>query len=75
MNILGICAGQGGLLFPFRKHLLGNIEPRTVFHTNCESQWKANFKDIPFYKGYNLPEFDEKVDVILSSPDCGMSSI
>lgn len=75
MNVLGICAGQGGLLFPFRKHLLGNIEPRTVFHTNCESQWKANFKDIPFYKGYNLPEFDEKVDVILSSPDCGMSSI
>lgn len=75
MNVLGICAGQGGLLFPFRKHLLGNIEPRGVFHTNCESQWKVNFGDIPFYKGYNLPEFDEKVNVILSSPDCGMSSI
>lgn len=75
MNVLGICAGQGGLLFPFRKHLLGNIEPRGVFHTPGEEQWKTNFKGVPFYKGYNLPEFDEKVDVILSSPDCGMSSI
>lgn len=75
MNVLGICAGQGGLLFPFRKHLLGNIEPRGVFHTPGEEQWKTNFKGVPFHKGYNLPEFDEKVDVILSSPDCGMSSI
>lgn len=75
MNVLGISAGQGGLLFPFRKHLLGNIEPRGVFHTPGEEQWKANFKDIPFYKGYCLQEFDEKVDIIISSPDCGASSI
>lgn len=75
MNVLGICAGQGGLLFPFRKHLLGNIEPRGVFHTPGEEQWKANFKDVPFYKGYCLQEFDEKVDIIISSPDCGASSI
>lgn len=75
MNVLGVCAGQGALLFPFRKHLIGNIEVRGVFHTPGEEQWKTNFKGVPFYKGYNLPEFDEKVDVILSSPDCGMSSI
>lgn len=75
MNVLGISAGQGALLFPFRKHLLGNIEPRGVFHTPGEEQWKANFKDIPFYKGYCLQEFDEKVDIIISSPDCGASSI
>ena len=75
MNVLGISADQGGLLFPFRKHLLGNIEPRGVFHTPGEEQWKANFKDIPFYKGYCLQEFDEKVDIIISSPDCGASSI
>lgn len=78
-NLLGVSAGQGALLFPFIKSkkykLLGNIEPRGVFHTNCESQWKANFKDIPFYKGYCLQEFDEKVDIIISSPDCGASSI
>ena len=74
-TVLGISAGQGALLFPFRKHLLGNIEPRGVFHTPGEEQWKANFKDIPFYKGYCLQEFDEKVDIIISSPDCGASSI
>lgn len=75
MNVLGISAGQGALLFPFRKHLLGNIEPRGVFHTPGEEQWKANFGDIPFYKGYGLQEFDEKIDIIISSPDCGASSI
>ena len=75
MKVLGISAGQGGLLFPFRKRLLGNIEPRGVFHTPGEEQWKANFKDVPFYKGYCLQEFDEKVDIIISSPDCGASSI
>lgn len=75
MNVLGISAGQGGLLFPFRKHLLGNIEPRGIFHTPGEEQWKANFKDVPFYKGYCLQEFDEKVDIIISSPDCGASSL
>lgn len=75
MNVLGVCAGQGALLFPFRKHLIGNIEVRGVFHTPGEEQWKANFGDIPFYKGYCLQEFDEKVDIIISSPDCGASSI
>lgn len=75
MNVLGISAGQGALLFPFRKHLLGNIEPRGVFHTPGEEQWKTNFKGVPFYKGYCLQEFDEKVDIIISSPDCGASSI
>ena len=54
MNVLGVCAGQGALLFPFRKHLIGNIEVRGVFHTPGEEQWKANFGDIPFYKGYNI---------------------
>lgn len=75
MNVLGVCAGQGALLFPFRKHLIGNIEVRGVFHTPGEEQWKANFGNIPFYKGFCLQEFDEKVDVIISSPDCGASSI
>lgn len=75
LRVLGVCAGQGALLFPFKKNLLGNIEIRGVFHTPGEEQWKANFKDVPFYKGYCLQEFDEKVDIIISSPDCGASSI
>lgn len=77
-NLLGICAGQGALLFPFLRskkfNLLGNIEPRPVFHTKSESQWKANFKGIPFLKGYELPE-DWHPDIILSSPDCGSCSV
>ena len=75
MNVLGISAGQGALLLPFRKHLLGNIEPRGVFHTPGEEQWKSNFGDVPFYKGYTLPDFDRKVGIILASPDCGHSSM
>ena len=72
-TVLGVCAGQGALLMPFRKALIGNIEPRTVFHTKNEEQWVSNFGDIPFYKGYELPECNP--DIIVSSPDCGASSI
>ena len=79
MNILGVSAAQGALLFPFlhskKYKILANIEPRGVFHTSCESQWKLNFGDIPFYKGFCLQEFDEKVDIVVASPDCGIASI
>lgn len=75
LKVLGVCAGQGALLFPFKKNLLGNIEIRGVFHTPGEEQWKLNFGDIPFYKGYCLQEFDEKVDIVVASPDCGIASI
>lgn len=73
IKVLGICAGQGGLLKPFKRYLIANIEPRTVFHTKHEEQWRSNFGDIPFVKGYELP--DCKPDIIISSPDCGASSI
>lgn len=79
MNILGVSAAQGALLFPFlhskKYKILANIEPRGVFHTSCESQWKLNFGDIPFYRGFCLQEFDEKVDIVVASPDCGIASI
>lgn len=72
LKILGICAGQGALLFPWRKQLLGNIEPRPVFHTPKEEQWRLNFGEIPFLRN-ELPE-KWHPDIILSSPDCGASS-
>lgn len=72
LKILGICAGQGALLFPWRKQLLGNIEPRSVFHTQKEEQWRLNFGEIPFLRN-ELPE-KWYPDIILSSPDCGASS-
>lgn len=73
MTVLGVCAGQGALLLPFKYNLIGNIEPRSVFHTKHEEQWRINFLDIPFVKDYEL--IDCKPDIIISSPDCGASSI
>ena len=72
LKILGICAGQGALLFPWRKQLLGHTEPRSVFHTQKEEQWRLNFGEIPFLRN-ELPE-KWHPDIILSSPDCGASS-
>ena len=73
LKVLGVCAGQGALLYTFRDQLIANIEPRPVFHTKKEEQWKLNFGEIPFVKGYELP--DCKPDIIVSSPDCGASSV
>ena len=76
-TILGISAGQGSLLFPFvsdkRYKILGNIEPRAVFHSTKDEQWKLNFGKIPFIKAGFPSEW--KPDVIVSSPDCGASSV
>ena len=73
LKVLGVSAGQGALLFPFKENLIANIEPRAVFHTKEEEQWKLNFGDIPFLRN-ELPN-NIKADVIISSPDCGASSI
>jgi site-specific DNA-cytosine methylase len=77
-KVLGIAAGQGALLYPFLNQknctLLGNVEPRSVFHTPKEQQWKLNFGDIPFSRKLNLDE-SIKPNVIVSSPDCGASSV
>lgn len=73
LRVLGISAGQGALLFPFKENLIANIEPRAVFHTKEEEQWKLNFGKIPFLRE-ELPD-DFKPNIIISSPDCGASSI
>lgn len=72
-KVLGVAAGQGALLFPFRKNLIANVEPRAVFHTKGEEQWKLNFGDVPFVRAGLDPSWEP--DIILSSPDCGASSI
>ena len=77
LKVLGISAGQGALLHPFLEKknckIIANIEPRGVFHTPKEEQWKLNFGNIPFSRH----GFDQnwKPNVIVSSPDCGASSI
>lgn len=77
-KILGVCAGSGAaLLFPFlddkKFKVIGNVEPRPVFHTPNEEQWRLNFGKIPFIKSYELPNCQP--NIIVSSPDCGSSSI
>lgn len=74
VKVLGICAAQGAMLFPFKRHLLANIEPRGVFHTPKEEQWKLNFGEIPFLKSLEQYKGDQP-DIIIGSPSCGHSSV
>jgi site-specific DNA-cytosine methylase len=82
MNVLGVCGGQGPMLFPYlgNKHfkVVGNLEPRAIFHTPKEEQWKINFgQNIPFFKDMFDQEMgigDVRVDIIVGSPSCGASS-
>lgn len=74
MKILGVCAGGGALLLPFRDQvIIANVEPRVVFHYPGEPTWRLNFGDVPFLREGLNPNW--KPDVIVGSPDCGASSI
>ena len=77
IKVLGICAGQGALLHPLLKsnrfQVIANVEPRGVFHTPNEEQWKLNFGNIPFIKEIDLSSVE--ADVIVGSPNCGHSSV
>lgn len=73
LRVLGVCGAQGALLFQFRKNLIANIEPRAVFHTQNEEQWKLNFGDIPFLRNANLDSISD-IDIVIGSPSCGHSS-
>lgn len=80
LQILGVCAGNGTVLYPFRKNLVGNIELRTVFKSPDNIQWKANFGDIPLFNKTPLYwDLNEKIgkaiDVLIGHPDCGHSSV
>jgi len=75
MQVLGICAGNGVILHPFKKYLIGNIEPRGIYHTAKEEQWKANFGNIPLWKDESYENSYLEPDIIIGNPDCGHSSI
>lgn len=74
MNILGVCGAQGALIHRSKKNLLANVEPRAVFHTKGEEQWKLNFGDIPFVRTLDEVNYIKKVDILIGSPSCGHSS-
>lgn len=75
LSVLGVCGAQGALLFKFRKNLIANIEPRSVFHTTLEEQWRLNFGETPFLRNLGQLKTDKKVDIIIGSPSCGHSSV
>lgn len=77
MNVLGVMAGNGVIIHPFKKYLIGNIETRAIFHTKGNEQWKANFGNIPYYKSINdiRKGVKSRVDIIIGNPDCGHSSV
>lgn len=72
-RVLGICGGNGTVLYPFRKQLLGNIEMRPLFHTHNDIQWKLNF-NVPQDHSIDVHYSSKLVDVIIGAPDCGHSS-
>lgn len=74
MTVLGVCGAQGALLFEFKEHLVANIEPRAVFHSPKEEQWKLNFGDIPFVRDPEKVK-PQNVDLLVGSPSCGHSSV
>jgi len=76
MKVLGVCGGNGVVLFPFKKYLMGNIEPRTAFKTPNDIQWELNFPGIPLVKELDSVEFNGlQPDIIIGAPDCGHSSV
>lgn len=74
MTVLGVCGAQGALLFEFKEHLVANIEPRAVFHSPKEEQWRLNFGDIPFVRDPQKIK-PQSVDLLVGSPSCGHSSV
>ena len=75
MKILGIDGGNGVILYPVRKYLIGNIEIRSVFKTPEDIQWKLNFDDIPLITKVSEMTQITSCDVIIAAPNCGHSSI
>ena len=77
IRVLGVCAGGGALLLPFLNDenykILGNVEPRYVFHTKKEENWVLNFGKIPFKTEFF--KLKRAPDIIVGSPDCGASSV
>ena len=79
LKVLGVSAGNGVLLYPFKKHVVANIEIRPTFATEGDKQWKLNFPKAALLKGrdiknHGFPNY-KGVDIIVGHPDCGAGSI
>jgi len=85
LKVLGVSAGNGVLLYPFKKHVVANIEIRPAFQTENDQQWKLNFpnarlikaKDFKNLQNINVGGFPQftNIDVIMGHPNCGAGSV
>lgn len=75
MKIISVNGGNGVISFSMKKHLVGNIEIRSIFHTKFMEQWKINFGDIPYFRESEDLTRMVKPDVIIGAPNCGHSSV
>lgn len=75
MRILGINGGNGVILYPMKKYVIGNVEIRSVFKTPNDIQWGLNFPDIPLITKASEMTRITSCDVIVAAPNCGHSSI
>jgi len=75
MRVLGISSGMGVSLYAFRKYVVGNVEPRPIFHTPGNIQWNLNYPGVRLEKTVEALKDLADIDLIVSSPDCGSGSI
>lgn len=78
MNVLGLLAGSGNILFEAKKqglHVLGNIEPRAVYK-NAPWVWGSNFPDsrIIIKETDPIPKEWYRPDLVLGHPPCAKFS-
>lgn len=73
MKVLGISAGNGVNLFPFKEYVIGNVEVRADYTIRGDSsQFHLNFPKAYFKKA--LGPYEEP-DIIIGNPKCGSSSV
>lgn len=76
MKVLGINGGNGIIIHPLKRYLIGNVEARPVFKTRNDVQWKMNFNDIPLVNDLEeVVNTFPSTDVIVGAPNCGHSSM
>jgi len=76
MTVLGISAGNGVNLFPFKDLVVGNLELRSDYTIRGEAdQFYLNFPQAFFQKRLlSKQELFQMPDIIIGNPKCGNSS-
>lgn len=77
LKVLGVCGGNGVMLHPLRKYLIGNKEPRRDYKTPQDIQWRLNFPEVTLDNKLDngmLLQAGNIPNIIVGHPTCGHSS-